>query len=195
MLLILKGGTTCLCGDEYGQISPDDECQVPCVGNNLQYCGGKNTVDGTPIYVVYTGNRWIKIPNATADLCSGLVQAIIHNIGLLSSPFRCITLGNYRKCKTEEFWNLTLRVWSQSKPSYPFHCDHLWLSQSIPRYRCTCTCGWCAVAIVCACDNYDSWLLTRIINIHLSQQAPDSYTEVNKYAYYDLYMHIWNWST
>ena len=53
--IAFKGGMTCLCGDDYGQNAPDDECQVPCVGNRLQYCGGKNTVDGMPIYVVYTG--------------------------------------------------------------------------------------------------------------------------------------------
>ena len=55
----MKGGITCFCGDDYGLNLPDGECQVPCVGNKLQYCGGNNTVDGISIYVVYTGWRII----------------------------------------------------------------------------------------------------------------------------------------
>ena len=55
----MKGGIACLCGDDYGQNSPDGECRVSCAGNNLQYCGGNNIVNGTSIYVVYTGWRII----------------------------------------------------------------------------------------------------------------------------------------
>ena len=38
-----QSGTTCVCGDTYGQYGRTDGCNLPCAGDYSQVCGGENT--------------------------------------------------------------------------------------------------------------------------------------------------------